>query len=969
MRRSTAVFIGMALVIPLAAASLYKTPQRNDRSPRLQAARQASSGEPARALQYGKIPLHFEPNEGQAPQDVRYIARGAGYGLFLKDDEAVLSLLHPAADTGHPTAGAVLRMQLVGAQKASRLEGEQPLRGQSNYLQGGSAERWQHHVAHVGRVHYSNVYDGVDLVYYGNQNQLEYDFIVAPGKSPQAIRLHFAGADHLSVDTDGNLHIATAGGELVEHQPVVYQRRDGRREAVQGAFRLEGRQDVAFAVGPYDDTRELVIDPTLDYSTYLGGVGTGADYGRGIAVDSDGDAYVTGYTASTNYPTTSGAYQVSAGGGSYDAFVTKVAPDGESLIYSTYFGGSSSDYGRAIAVDTEGQAYVAGYTASSDFPITAGAYQTTFAGGSYDGFVAKLSADGSSLVYSTYIGGSSSDYLRAMTLASDDSVYVAGYTGSSDFPTTSGAYQSALSGSSDAVIAHLSADGASLVASTLLGGSAYDYIYDNSIKTDADGAVYVTGITSSTDFPISSGAYQSSYAGDYDAFVAKLSSDLSAVSEATYFGGSDEDYAYALALDSSGDIYIGGYTESSDLPVTDGAYQTALEADKDSDMYVAKFEKDLSGLVYSTYIGGASYDYLYGLAVDEYGYAYGAGYSNTSATPLVATDDAYQTSISSGYDIFAFKLSKDGSTLKYGTYLGGNGTDRAYAQAFANNALYGTGQTVSTDFPTTDGAYQASNDDAASDSPSYLYKLTFQPISLAPYRTDFGSVGVETTSDTQTITVSNASEAALSIDSVSVSSGFTVASDSCTGTSLVATDDTSGGANSCTLELTAAPEALGSNSGTLTVTSGSTTVTSALSATGTPLELSSRSIDFGDLAVGDSAQQTITVTNKGESAVSISSVSVTSIYSQSSDCVQTLAVGSSCTIDVSVSPTSAGTFSSAVTIVSDSVSSPDTVSLSVTGTGTAGTDTSGTAGGGALGGGTLLMLGTAALLRRRRRLH
>ncbi|MFT4191772.1 MAG: SBBP repeat-containing protein, partial [Comamonas sp.] len=792
---------------------------------------------------------------------------------------------------------------------------------------------------------------------------------VAPGKSPDAIRLRFAGADRLSVDADGNLHIAAAGGELVQHKPVVYQERDGQRQPVEGAFKIGAGQEVAFALGDYDRSQPLVIDPTLDYSTYLGGSGTGADYGRGIAVDGDGAAYVIGYTTSTDYPTTSGAYQTALDSG-YDVFVTKVSDDGSSLEYSTYIGGSGADYGRAIAVDDEGAAYIIGYTASSDFPVTSGSYQTTSGGGSYDGFAAKLSADGSSLTYSTYIGGSGSDYLRSLALADDGSVYLGGYTGSSDFPTTSGAYQTALSGSGDAVVLRLDASGSSLVFSTLLGGSEYEYIYDNSLKVDSAGAVYVAGITSSSDFPVTASALQTSLAGDYDSFVAKLSADASSVTYATYIGGSAEEDNYGgLAVDDSGYVYVAGYTASTDFPVTSSAYQTtrsnASSSTAYTDMYVSKLKTDLSGLVYSTYIGGSSYEYLYGLAVDDYGYAYGFGYSYAGSTLFPTTSDAYQTSGNGGYDTVVFKLSKDGSTLKYSTFLGGGSTDRGYGMGFAGNAVYGTGQTLSTDFPTTSGAYQTSNSTAATYYANYLYKLAFNPISLSPNTIDFGNVVIGVTSDATTVTVTNTSDDAVTIASAATSSSdFAVASDACTGTTLAATDDSSTD-DSCTLTVTATPSAAGSSSGTLSVTTGDdTTVSIDLSATGTPLELSTTAIAFGSVAVGDSVEQAMTVTNVGDDTVTISSVTVDGIFAQSSDCVTSLAAGSSCTITVSATATSAGTFSGTVTIVSDSSSSPDTVSLTLTGTGSS--TNSSKSGGGALGGGLLLMLGSAALLRRRR---
>jgi hypothetical protein len=341
------------------------------------------------AQAYGQLPLSFEANQGQTDAQVSFLARGSGYALFLTPAEAVLSLrkpTQPGTDADPAASGTVLRMQLVGASTAPRLVGQGLLSGTSNYLLGNDPSQWHTGIADYARVEARGVYPGVDLVYYGNQRQLEYDFTVAPGADPGAITLAFPGAESATLDDQGNLVLQMAGGAVVEQAPVLYQEGNGIREAVSGHYVLAGDGQVGFAVGSYDRSRPLVIDPILSYSTYLGG--SFDDIGYGIAVDSAGNAYVTGYTESANFPTANP--RQSANGGGRDAFVAKLNAAGSVLAYSTYLGGSNDDYGYGIAVDSAGNAYVTGYTNSTNFP-TANPLQAAN-GGSVDAFVAKLNA-------------------------------------------------------------------------------------------------------------------------------------------------------------------------------------------------------------------------------------------------------------------------------------------------------------------------------------------------------------------------------------------------------------------------------------------------------------------------------------------------------------------------------------------------------------------------------------------------
>jgi hypothetical protein len=481
------------------------------------------SGDQALAQAYGQLPMSFELNQGQTDPQVAFLSRGSGYALFLTPTESVLSLQAPAAvapgiATDQAATDSVLSMQLVGASATPQVVGLNELPGTSNYFIGNDPSQWHTDVPNYGQVEERSVYPGVDLVYYGNQQQLEYNFTVAPGADPGVIRMTFTGAESATLDDQGNLMLQTAGGPVVEQAPVLYQQSGGVRQSVAGHFVLEGNGQVGFSVGSYDRSQALIIDPILSYSTYLGG--SGSDSGGSIAVDSAGDAYVTGITASTNFPT---AHPLQAtSGANNDAFVAKLNPAGSALVYSTYLGGSDYDSADAIAVDSAGNAYVTGTTASTNFP-TANPLRATFGGGGYDAFVAKLNSTGSALVYSTYLGGSGDDLGNGIAVDSAGNAYVTGSTRSSNFPTANplqATYGGAYLG--NAFVAKLNPAGSALVYSTYLGGSGYYGDQGDGIAVDAAGDAYVTGHTSSTNLPTANPLQATYGGGNSDAFVAKL---------------------------------------------------------------------------------------------------------------------------------------------------------------------------------------------------------------------------------------------------------------------------------------------------------------------------------------------------------------------------------------------------------------------------------------------------------------
>jgi hypothetical protein len=466
---------------------------------------------------YGNLPISFEANHGQTDAQVHFLSRGGNYSLFLTSTEAIAVLR-----SGTSAGSSVLRMTLVGGNPQPPVEGQEALPRKSNYFIGSDPAQWHADIPTFGRVKYANVRPGVDLAYHGNRRQLEYDFIVAPHANPSAIKLRFAGTRKMRVDRNGDLVLRLSGGELRTRKPLAYQEVAGVKSIVTAGYVVTSRNKVGIRLGAYDPALALVIDPTVAYSTYLGG--SNIEQGNGMAVDAVGNAYVTGYTASTNFPTTAAAFRTSFAGGTWDAFVTKINPACSSLVYTTYLGGSLDDQGDAIALDNAGDVYVTGWTDSKDFPTAAGAFQKT-APGAYAAFVTKLNPAGSGLVYSTYLGGSYEDFGLGIAVDAAGDAYVTGRAFSNNFPTTAGAFQNLHnpSGASNAFVTKLNPAGSGLVYSTYLGGSLLDL--GNGIAVDDAGDALVTGYTQSTNFPTTAGAFQTTLhnpPGASDAFVTKL---------------------------------------------------------------------------------------------------------------------------------------------------------------------------------------------------------------------------------------------------------------------------------------------------------------------------------------------------------------------------------------------------------------------------------------------------------------
>ncbi|HYY98044.1 MAG TPA: SBBP repeat-containing protein, partial [Pyrinomonadaceae bacterium] len=688
----------------------------------------------------------FEANRGQTDARVRYMTHSGGYSLFLTPSEAVMVLRRGGAGSDKNVAsrnnvkdsarGAVLRIRMLGANRSPEVSGLDALEGASNYLVGRDPSRWRTNVPSFARVLYKDVYPGVDLVYHGDSRQLEYDFRLAPGADPSRVRMSFAGAKGVSVDRrTGELVLKTAAGELRQRAPFAYQEAEGgARLAVESRYVVGRGGEVRFALGAYDRTRALVIDPTFEYFTYLGG--SRGDQGMAIAVDSAGCAYVTGYASST-FPTTAGAFQTTFGGGDgtfgggfdTDVFVTKLNPTGTGLVYSTYVGGKDAEASRDIAVDAAGNAYVVGNTFSLNFPTTPGAFRTALNNGvvgsgffqNSDGFVLKLNPAGDALVYSTFLGGSdNSDVAFSVAVDADGFAYVAGDNRSNvGFPTTPGAYQTSPAG--NGFVTKLNQTGTGLIYSTFIGvGSVAAAAHG--IAIDAAGNAYVTG-GGSEGFPVTPGAFQTTYAGNFDAYVLKLNPSGSALVYSTLVGGSVDEAGNDIAVDAAGNAYVNGQTKSADFPVTPGAFQTAHTNPAQYDTFAFKLNPAGSALVYSTFLGGSGPEEAgESLALDSSGDLYLTGSTGSAAVngfavtfPLKDTLKPYGGG--GNGDPFVTVLDPTGSTLLFSSFLGGNGNDIANGIAIdPSRAIYVTGLTGSTNLPTTPGAYLPTHNAAGGDA-------------------------------------------------------------------------------------------------------------------------------------------------------------------------------------------------------------------------------------------------------------
>ncbi len=687
---------------------------------------------------------------------------------FANPKSAIQNL--SSTSIGDLKSRVALREQFVNA-KVKTIQGEQPSVTKVNYFKGNDPSKWKSNISTYDIVNLGEIYKGIDLKLKAYGDNVEKLFYVKPGADPDQIKIRLSGiqppespfikgdlaksplekgARGLSVNEHGELEVETELGPLKFTKPIVYQEINGKRVEVEVEYRIQESEsnpkstnsdsrnlkseiqnpqfvysnpkskianrklEYGFRVAFYDKTKDLIIDPLLA-STFLGG--SSYNYANSITIDSEGNVYVTGNTSSSDFPTTTGAYDTSFNGSdSYggDTFISKLNGDLTSLLASTYLGGSNSDYANSIAIDSGGNIYVAGWTRSADFPTIGGAYDTFYNGGDYggDAFISKLNGDLTGLIASTYLGGSGSDYSYSMAIGSEGLIYVTGHTESSDFPTTTGAFMASYNGGyNDAFVSCLNGDLTSLIASTYLGGINGDG--GHSMAIDSGGNIYVSGWTTSLNFPTTTDAYDISYNYtdygidyDTDVFVSKLSEDLTDLLASTYLGGSSQEVSVnSIAIDSGGNIYVAGSSWSSNFPTTPSAYDTSYTYNGQAEAYVSKLNGDLTNLLASTYLGGSSSDYTNSIAIDSGGNIYVTGYTGSSDFPT--TTGAYDTSYNG--DAFVSKLSGDLTSLLASTYLGGSNSDYSdYTNSITIDSggnIYVAGYTYSIDFPATTGAY------------------------------------------------------------------------------------------------------------------------------------------------------------------------------------------------------------------------------------------------------------------------
>lgn len=634
---------------------------------------------------YLRLPLAFESD---VDGDV-FRARGHGYAVGVSSQGAALSLRRGS-----------LSLRFLGAEGGTSIEGRELLPGKVNYCVGNDPARWRLGLPTFGRVRVAGVYAGVDVEYYGNPGRLEYDLLLSPGADPSAIRIELEGHDRLRIDDSGDLRIEVAGETLTQKKPVVFQEKAGRRTSVAGRYVIRDSREIGFELGAYDTALALVIDPVVEYSTFLGG--SAIDRGLKIAVDAAGSAYVCGTADSTNFPV-GGGFDSSWNGGPSDAVVVKLNPAGTGLVYATYLGGNGEDRGGGLAVDAAGNVYVAGFTLSSNFPTTPGAFDTAPNGG-VDAYVAKLDSTGTALVYSTYLGGSLIDVALDLAVDASGHAYVSGYTQSSNYPTTAGAFDTSFNGNFDAFLARINPAGSALVYSTFLGGAVDEYA--PCVAVDAGGHATVAGYTASPGFPTTPAALDTSFNGNYDVFVTRLDPTGSFLVYSTFLGALGGDFGLALTLDAAGFAYVSGFTQSPSFPATAGAFDTSYNGGS-TDAFLAKIDPAGSALSYSTFLGGAADDYGNGLAVTASGDVYWAGYSGSSTFPV--TPDALDATWNGSNDAVLLKINAAGSALLYSTFIGSSLDDAAHAIAIdAFGTAYLTGDTRSPGWPTTPGAFDTS---------------------------------------------------------------------------------------------------------------------------------------------------------------------------------------------------------------------------------------------------------------------
>lgn len=982
---------------------------------------------------YARLPLSFEENQGQSAREVRYLSRGSGYELFLTPQEAVVTLSVPLRlDPRHRFATMLalrkarqarqrkqltaIRLRFEGANPEPQITGMDGMPGKVNYFFGNDPKKWRTGIPTYARVKYAQIYPGVDLMFYGNQRRLEYDFTVAPGANPSAIQFTVQGTRKLRINSKGDLLLTADGGSIEFQKPLVYQQVNGRKREIAGRYEILGNQRVRFAVGNYDRSQPLILDPVLNYSTYLGG--SSDDDSSAIAVDSNKNVIVAGTTFSTDFPSPAGVngFQkepVAANtGGANAAFVSELDPTGTTLKYSTYLAGSVPfEFAFGVDVDTTGKIYVTGTTVSTDYPTTS--VVTPFrpsSAGNVNGtsFITKLdpTVDGAnSLLYSSYLGGTNGTLGTNETViigdegigvAADQShagvVYVTGYTDSSagaltdptTFPVVGGFQTTLGSANGNAFLSKLDttvSGTGSLLYSTYFGGNGTNFNgppalvgdFGSGVVADSTGNAYVSGVTFSTDLATTANAIQltnpaGTAAGVNTAFIGRVDTTqtgLSSLAYLTYLGGTGPDFGDAIALGPNNVAYVTGKTSSLNFPTTTGAFSTTGNAAGQAFVTVLDTRAPLPtppatqvSPLYSTFFGGTGGDNGFGIRVDTNGNAYVGGITSSGDFPI--TPGPFQPALASGasQDGFISELSPGGkgkADLIYSTFFGGSGSasgpDGIEGIALdSSNSVYITGQTFSaTAFPVfpSPGAFQSGLNGT---SDGFVAKLTLIPtMTVSPTSLNFGVQPATVTSAPQTVTLMNNTSDPIPFANGDLSFTGTNAGDFASPSNTCGASIAAGA--SCTVNVTFTPATTAAESATMVITvmitgGGVTTPQTfdvGLSGTGSAaapgVGLSPTSLVFGgQLLTTTSAAQTVTLTNTGTGALTINSIAASGDFAETSTGASacpvspaTLAAGTNCTISVTFAPTAVGARKGTLTITDNAGGSPQTVPLSGTG--------------------------------------
>ena len=916
-------------------------------------------------------PIAFEPVAGRSGDVARYVMRGPGYSVFLDTDGPVLMLREPQPAARFGTLGTLasrlvsrwipgaaqvhrLALQFEQANLPIRWQALEPQPGYSNYFTGNDPAQWQSRVPHFGRLWAANLYPGIDLTFHGSGGELEYDFRVAPGADASKIRWHANAADSITTTPSGAIRLGI-GGTLIElRKPLAYQLVNGARQDVAVSYSVHAGT-IGFTLGAYDRSEPLVIDPVLVYSSLVGGSDSSTN-ALGLALDANGNAYVSGSTCAADFPSTPGAFGTRGGAffaavACEDVFVTKLNADGSGLAYSTFLRGSEREWAFRIAVDASGSAYIAGVTLSVDFPTTPGAFSRTQKGGNCtlgpgaqtpcsDAFVAKLSPDGSALVYSTLLGGSRMDAAIGIAIDATGAAYVTGLSNSPDLPVSATAFQKTYAGGTcfagfapcfDTFVAKLSADGSTLAYLTYLGGDNQEFAAD--IAVDAAGNAVVTGATSSANFPTTAGVVGPTHSAGVqdDIYVTKLNASGSALIYSTLLGGGGTDWPLAITLDASGAVYVAGSTTSADFPVTPGAYQPVYGGPANAscglsiklpfcgDAFVLKLNPSATRLVFSTYLGRAGNDGALGVAVDSAQRVWVTG--QTGSATFASTPDAYYPA--GNFSGFLVQLSADGKQLLYGSGLysfGAAGTDLAI-DAADNVYVLGTGNGIA---PATPGAFSAGSGGAM------VLKFsagTAPAVQLSAPSFSFGAKALRSASAARTVLLTNPSVTPLrlAVDLVGRSASAFLLTHDC--------PPTLGAGQACTLSVRFQPQLEGGADATVRITSNAPGSPHNLPAGG--LGVVNEPGGFIPGALNFAVQQAGTTSTRRNASLQARALSVTTGGANPADFNVNLSncvVGGACIVDAAFAPLaeSIGRRSATVSVTADAFGSP--LLLTLTGT-------------------------------------